>query len=58
MTAGLWTTSELPGLNWDPEPDEDDDGPWCRIPSDLGGQGVNPDRLLAMTTITTTGNYL
>lgn len=27
----LWTTTELPGHDWDPEPDEDDDGPWCDL---------------------------
>ena len=31
----LWTTEELPGLAFDPEPepDEDDNGPWCRHPT-------------------------
>lgn len=25
----LWATEELPGLTWDPEPDDEDNGPWC-----------------------------
>lgn len=25
----LWTTEELPGPAFDPEPDDEDNGPWC-----------------------------
>lgn len=61
MTAAtaLWTTEELPGLAFDPEPDDDeDDGePWCWHP-DLHGQGLTPERLGTMTTITPNRSYL
>ena len=56
-TAELWTTEELPGLSWDPEPDEDDDGPWCRHP-DLWGNGITAEQLHAMTTVPTPGDLL
>lgn len=42
---------------WDPEPDDEDDGPWCRYP-DLWGQGANDHRLATMTTINPIGGYL
>lgn len=51
----LWTTEELPGQAFDPEPD--DDGPWCYHP-DLGGQGADDGRLATMTTIPLQGSYL
>lgn len=55
----LWTTEELPGLAFDPdpEPDEDDNGPWCHTPTgrDLWGQGIHARHL---TTINLTGSYL
>lgn len=41
----------------DPEPDDEDDGPWCYHP-DLDRQGANPYRLAHLTTIKTNGNYL
>lgn len=53
----LWTTEELPGLAFDPEPDDEDDGPWCYHP-DLWGQGANDHRLATMTTINPIGSYL
>ncbi len=28
MTA-RWTTTDIPGWRFDPEPDDDADGPWC-----------------------------
>lgn len=44
---------------WDPEPDDDEDnGPWCRWPRDLWGQGANDYRLATMTTINPIGGYL
>lgn len=57
MTAVLWSTAELPGVHWDPEPDDEDDGPWCYYP-DLSGQGANINRLATMTTITLSGDLL
>ena len=53
----LWTTEELPGLAFDPEPDEDDDGPWCYYP-DISGQRATPEQLARMTTINLSGSYL
>lgn len=47
--ATLWTTEELPGHAFDPEPDDDEDGPHCRV------TGLLPEQ----TTITVpTGSYL
>lgn len=57
MTATLWTTEGLPGLAFDPEPDDEDDGPWCYYP-DLGGQGADAERLATMNTVALTGSYL
>ena len=54
MTA-LWTTGDLPGAAFDPEPDDDGDAPWF---PDLGGQGLDIIRLRTMTTIRPTGEYL
>ncbi|MGW1744529.1 hypothetical protein ACWCRD_02705 [Streptomyces sp. NPDC002092] len=28
-----WSTSDLPGQHWDPEPDNEDGGPSCRQPN-------------------------
>ncbi|MGW2720818.1 hypothetical protein [Streptomyces sp. NPDC001492] len=54
----LWATEELPGINWDPEPpDDEDDGPWCRYP-DLNGQRASLIALHTMTTIEPAGGFL
>lgn len=53
----LWTTEELPGLAFDPEPDDTDDGPWCRHP-DLVGQHASLVQLATMTTLTVSQEYL
>lgn len=55
----LWTTEELPGLAFDPEPppDDEDDDTWCYYP-DLGGQGADSHRLATMTSIEPIGGYL
>lgn len=42
----------------DPEPDDEDDSPYCRYLPDLGGQGADVNRLAAMTTIQLDGSYL
>lgn len=52
----LWTTSELPASAFDPEPDDGDDGPWCRHP-DLWGNGLTSHDLDHMTDVPT-GEYL
>lgn len=54
--ADLWTTDVLPGLAWDPEPEPDDDGPWCR--PDVWACGLTTQQMQAMTTVTLTGRYL
>lgn len=47
----LWTTTELPGAAFDPEPDDDeDDTPNCRTP------GLLPEQ--HTTTIHLAGSYL
>lgn len=46
----LWSTTELPGQHWDPEPDDEDDGPHCRIP------GLLPEQ--RTSTVELTGSYL
>ncbi|WP_405673178.1 hypothetical protein [Streptomyces sp. NBC_01530] len=56
MTAALWTTEELPGLAYDPEPPPDgdeDDGPWC----DTLAPGLLPEQRSRIVTIPT-GEYL
>ena len=54
----LWTTSELPGVDFDPEPEPDDeDDVWCYFP-DLGGQGADSYRLATMTTVEPVGGFL
>lgn len=53
-----WTTDELPGARWDPEPDDGDDGPWCKWPTDLSGQHATTDALDAMTTVPVKGDLL
>lgn len=57
MTADLWATDELPGLAWDPEPDDEDNGPYCRH-HDLWGFGLNAAQLWTMTDVNLTGSYL
>lgn len=62
----LWTTEELPGRAFDPEPD-DEDGPWCHTPTptdlrqheirDCRGQHAGPIALRTATTIDP-GRYL
>ncbi len=52
----LWTTTELPGHDWDPEPDPDDDK--RTYPLDLQGQGPTRAQLNATRTVPTTGEYL
>lgn len=59
----LWTTEELPGTAFDPEPDDEDDGPWCNQPTnpygmDLRGQHATPYQLHTMTTVPTPGDLL
>jgi len=46
----LWATEELPGLAFDPEPDDEDDGPYCRH-RDLRGQGLSLIQLHTITDI-------
>lgn len=53
----LWTTEELPGARFDPEPDDEDDSTWSYHP-DLWGQHATVDQLITMTTINPTGGYL
>lgn len=54
----LWTTTELPGLAFDPEPpDDEDDSPACRTPCDLWGQGITAHQANTATLIPT-GDYL
>lgn len=50
----LWTTTELPGHNWDPDPDDEDDdsGPWCRIP------GLPPEQRARITDVQPLEEYL
>ncbi|WP_329336150.1 hypothetical protein OG252_13260 [Streptomyces sp. NBC_01352] len=55
----LWTTTELPGLTFDPEPDdEDDDTPHCRTPRDLWGQGITAHAANNATVINAPARYL
>ncbi|MGW0837501.1 hypothetical protein [Streptomyces prunicolor] len=55
----LWSTAELPGVRWDPEPDDEDNGPWCRREwADLLGQRAELHKLATMTTIDPTGDFL
>lgn len=50
--------SELFDLDWDCEPDwDEDDGVLC-IPADLKGQHLTAHQYLTMTDIEPTGNYL
>lgn len=53
----LWATEEPPATALDPEPDDEDDDPWCNYP-DLKGQRAGLVALHTMTTINTTGGYL
>jgi hypothetical protein len=48
----LWTTGELPGAAFDPEPDDEDDGPWCRTP------GLLPEQRAHTATVTVIGDLL
>ena len=43
---------------WDPEPDDEDDGPYCRYLPDLRGQGTDDDLLATMTDVPLKGGYL
>lgn len=55
MANTLWTTEELPGLAFDPEPppdDDGDDGPHCRTP------GLLPEQADHVTTVTVKGDLL
>lgn len=46
--ATYWSTEDLPGQRWDPEPDDDTDGPWCRTPGLLPEQR---DRIEAVDVV-------
>lgn len=46
----LWTTEDLPGAAFDPEPDDEDDTPNCRIP------GVLPEQ--TTVNVTASEEYL
>jgi hypothetical protein len=51
--TALWTTGELPGAAFDPEPDDDgDDGPWCRAP------GLLPEQRDRTATVQPPEEYL
>jgi hypothetical protein len=53
----LWSASELPGRAFDPDPDDDGDGPWCRHP-DLWGNGLTSRDLDRMTDVNVIGDLL
>jgi hypothetical protein len=44
----------------DPEPDDEDNGPWCRPPlqNDLWGQGLYNRETRRIVTVPTVGSYL
>jgi hypothetical protein len=55
----LWSTTELPGLTFDPEPpDDEDDSPACRTPRDLWGQGITAHAARTATVIQPPARYL